>query len=116
ITAWRGNAAAGDAQMYVMGTILRHGSEEQKTEYLPRIATGELRLQAFGITEPNAGSDTTKIETTAQRVDGGYVVSGQKISMSRAEHSDLMPLLGRTTPAHPVTVDGHRLPKLHDHL
>ena len=84
--------------MYTMGTILRHGSEEQKAHYLPRIASGELRLQAFGVTEPNAGSDTTSIETTAERVNGGYVIRGQKIWTSRAEHSDLMLLLARTTP------------------
>jgi len=84
--------------MYTMGTILRHGSEEQKRRYLPRIASGELRLQAFGVTEPEAGSDTTQIKTTATRVDGGYVVSGQKIWTSRALQSDLMLLLARTTP------------------
>ena len=82
-----------------MGTILRHGSEEQKQRYLPRIASGELRLQAFGVTEPTAGSDTTSIQTTAERVDGGWlVVHGQKIWTSRALHSDLMLLLARTTP------------------
>jgi alkylation response protein AidB-like acyl-CoA dehydrogenase len=85
--------------MYVMGTILRTGTEEQKRRYLPRIASGELRLQAFGVTEPTAGSDTTSIQTTATRVDGGWSVSGQKIWTSRAEHSDLMLLLARTTPA-----------------
>jgi acyl-CoA dehydrogenase len=83
--------------MYTMGTILRHGSEEQKRRYLPAIAAGELRLQAFGVTEPDAGSDTTRIRTTAERVDGGYVVHGKKIWTSRAEHSDLMLLLARTT-------------------
>src|SRR5438552_10762419 len=76
INASGGNAAVCHAQMYVMGTLLRHGSDEQKQRYLPRIATGELRLQAFGITEPTVGSDTTRIETRAERVDGGYVVSG----------------------------------------
>jgi alkylation response protein AidB-like acyl-CoA dehydrogenase len=81
-----------------MGTLLRHGSKEQKAEYLPKIASGELRLQAFGVTEPGAGSDTTKIQTTAERTNGGYVVRGQKIWTSRAEHSDLMLLLVRTTP------------------
>jgi len=84
--------------MYTMGTILRHGSEEQKQHYLPRIAAGTLRLQAFGVTEPTAGSDTTSIQTTAERVDGGYVIRGQKIWTSRALHSDLMLLLARTTP------------------
>ena len=93
-----GNAAACHAQMYTMGTILRHGSEAQKERYLPRIARGELRLQAFGVTEPTAGSDTTKISTVAARVSDGYVIKGQKIWTSRAEHSDLMLLLARTTP------------------
>jgi acyl-CoA dehydrogenase len=83
--------------MYTMGTILRHGSEEQKRRYLPAIAAGELRLQAFGVTEPDAGSDTTRIRTTAERVDVGYLVHGKKIWTSRAEHSDLMLLLARTT-------------------
>ncbi len=93
------NAGACHAQMYVMGTILRTGSDEQKQRYLPRIASGELRLQAFGVTEPTAGSDTTSIQTTATKVDGGWTVTGQKIWTSRAEHSDLMLLLARTTPA-----------------
>ena len=88
--------------MYTMGTLLRHGSEEQKNRYLPKIASGELRLQAFGVTEPTAGSDTTQIKTLAERVDGGYVIRGQKIWTSRAEHSDLMVLLARTTPADQV--------------
>jgi acyl-CoA dehydrogenase len=92
------NAGACHAQMYTMGTLLRHGSAEQKERYLPKIASGELRLQAFGVTEPTAGSDTSAIETTAERVDGGYVLRGQKIWTSRAEHSDLMLLLARTTP------------------
>jgi alkylation response protein AidB-like acyl-CoA dehydrogenase len=92
------NAAACHAQMYVMGTILRHGSPEQKRRYLPEIAAGRLRLQAFGVSEPTAGSDTTRIQTTAERVDGGWVVRGQKIWTSRALHSDLMLLLARTTP------------------
>ncbi len=96
------NSGACHAQMYVMGTILRHGSEAQKQEYLPKIASGELRLQAFGVTEPTVGSDTTSIQTTAERVDGGYVVRGQKIWTSRALHSDLMLLLARTTPADQV--------------
>jgi acyl-CoA dehydrogenase len=92
------NAAAGHAQMYTMGTIVRHGSDEQKRRYLPRIAAGELRLQAFGVTEPTVGSDTTRIQTTAERVDGGYLIRGQKIWTSRALYSDLMLLLARTTP------------------
>src|SRR5207344_416325 len=92
------NGAACHAQMYTMGTILRHGSVEQKERYLPKIASGELRLQAFGVTEPTVGSDTTSLQTTAERVDGGYVVRGQKIWTSRALYSDLMLLLARTTP------------------
>ena len=96
------NSGACHAQMYVMGTILRHGSEAQKQEYLPKIASGELRLQAFGVTEPTVGSDTTSIQTTATRVDGGYVVHGQKIWTSRALYSDLMLLLARTTPTDEV--------------
>jgi alkylation response protein AidB-like acyl-CoA dehydrogenase len=99
INASGGNSGACHAQMYVMGTILRHGSEEQKQRYLPRIASGELRLQAFGVTEPTAGSDTTSIRTTATRSGEGWVVHGQKIWTSRALHSDLMLLLARTTPA-----------------
>jgi acyl-CoA dehydrogenase len=98
INASGGNSGACHAQMYIMGTILRHGSEEQKREYLPRIASGELRLQAFGVTEPTVGSDTTQIQTTAERMSGGYVVRGQKIWTSRALYSDLMLLLARTTP------------------
>jgi acyl-CoA dehydrogenase len=93
-----GNAAACHAQMYIMGTVLRHGSEQQKRSYLPKIATGELRLQAFGVTEPNAGSDTTKLQTTAIRKGDGYVVNGQKMFISRVLQSDLMLLLARTTP------------------
>jgi acyl-CoA dehydrogenase len=96
------SAGACHAQMYVMGTLLRHGSEEQKTRFLPGIASGELRLQAFGITEPTVGSDTTRIQTRAERVDGGYVIRGQKIWTSRALHSDLMLLLARTTPLEAV--------------
>jgi acyl-CoA dehydrogenase len=92
------NAGACHAQMYTMGTILRHGSEDQKQHFLPRIASGELRLQAFGVTEPTAGSDTTRIETFAEHVEGGYRIRGQKIWTSRALHSDLMLLLARTTP------------------
>ena len=98
INASGGNSGACHAQMYTMGTILRHGSDEQKQRYLPKIASGELRLQAFGVTEPTVGSDTTRIQTSAQRVDGGYVINGQKIWTSRALYSDLMLLLARTTP------------------
>jgi alkylation response protein AidB-like acyl-CoA dehydrogenase len=98
INAAGGNSGACHAQMYTMGTILRHGSEEQKQRFLPKIAAGELRLQAFGVTEPGAGSDTTSIRTKATPVDGGYRIDGQKIWTSRAQHSDLMLLLARTTP------------------
>ena len=104
-----GSSGACHAQMYTMGTILRHGSEEQKRRYLPRIASGELRLQAFGVTEPTAGSDTTSIQTTAARSDGGWLVRGQKIWTSRALHSDLMLLLARTTPADQVERRTHGL-------
>jgi acyl-CoA dehydrogenase len=93
-----GNAGACHAQMYTMGALLRYGNEDQKQRFLPKIASGELRLQAFGITEPTAGSDTTSIQTYAERVGNKYVVHGQKIWTSRAEHSDLMMLLARTTP------------------
>ena len=98
-----GNGAACHAQMYTMGTVLRHGSEAQKSEYLPKIASGDLRLQAFGVTEPTSGTDTLSLRTTAVR-DGndGYVVNGQKVWTSRAEHSDLMLLLARTTPKEEV--------------
>ncbi|HZC17092.1 MAG TPA: acyl-CoA dehydrogenase family protein [Caulobacteraceae bacterium] len=92
------NGGACHAQMYTMGTILNHGSAVQKAEYLPKIASGELRLQAFGVTEPDAGTDTTRITTFARRDGDQYVVSGQKLWISRAEHSDLMVLLCRTTP------------------
>lgn len=92
-----GNAATGHAQMYIMGTLLKHGSEEQKKRYLPAIAAGELRLQAFGVTEPDAGTDTTSIRTHAVRRGDNYVVNGQKIWTSRVEHSDLMLLLARTS-------------------
>jgi acyl-CoA dehydrogenase len=92
------NGAACHAQMYIMGTVLRHGSEEQKRRYLPKIASGELRLQAFGVTEPTSGTDTTSLRTTARREGDHYIVRGQKIWTSRAEHSDLMLLLARTTP------------------
>jgi acyl-CoA dehydrogenase len=103
INASGGNAGACHAQMYTMGTILRHGSDEQKQRYLSRIASGELRLQAFGVTEPTAGSDTTSLQTTATRTDGGWSITGQKIWTSRAEYSDLMLLLARTTPAEKVS-------------
>ena len=98
-----GNGAACHAQMYIMGTLLRHGSEAQKREYLPKIASGALRLQAFGVTEPTAGTDTTSIRTTAMRRGDVYVVNGQKVWTSRAEHSDLMLLLARTTSRDEVT-------------
>jgi len=93
-----GNAAACHAQMYIMGTLLRHGSETLQRTYLPRIASGELRLQAFAVTEPAAGSETTRIQTRAERRGDRYVVHGQKVFISRAGHSDLMLLLARTTP------------------
>jgi len=95
-------AAAAHAQMYTMGTVLRHGSPEQKARYLPKIASGELRLQAFGVTEPTTGTDTTKLKTRAVRQGDHYVVHGQKVWTSRAEYSDLMLLLVRTTPADQV--------------
>jgi acyl-CoA dehydrogenase len=98
-----GNAAACHAQMYIMGTVLRHGSTAQKQQYLPKIARGELRLQAFAVTEPNSGSDTTKLQTTAVRQGDRYVVDGQKIFISRVLQSDLMLLLARTTPVERVT-------------
>lgn len=98
-----GNGAACHAQMYVMGTLLRHGSDAQKQRYLPRIATGELRLQAFGVTEPSSGTDTGALTTTAMRRGDHYVVNGQKIWTSRAEHSDLMLLLARTSPRDETT-------------
>jgi len=97
------NGAACHAQMYIMGTILRHGSDAQKERYLPKIASGELRLQAFGVTEPTSGTDTLSLRTTARREGNDrYVVNGQKIWTSRAEHSDLMLLLARTTPREQV--------------
>src|SRR6202012_3719024 len=92
------NGAACHAQMYIMGTILRHGTDEQKKTYLPKIATGELRLQAFGVTEPTSGTDTTSLRTFARKEGDKYIVNGQKVWTSRAEHSDLMLLLARTTP------------------
>lgn len=97
-----GNAGPCHAQMYTMGTLLRHGSEEQKRKYLPKVADGSLRLQAFGVTEPNAGSDTTQLKTTAVRKGDKYVVNGQKVFISRVEYSDLMVLLVRTTPVNQV--------------
>jgi acyl-CoA dehydrogenase len=93
-----GNSGACHGQMYNMGTLLRHGSEEQKQKYLPRIASGELRLQSMGVTEPTTGTDTTKIKTMAVKKDDRYVVNGQKVWISRIQHSDLMILLARTTP------------------
>ena len=98
-----GNAAACHAQMYTMGTILRHGSTKQKSEYLPKISSGELRLQAFGVTEPTSGSDTTRILTKAIREGDHYIINGQKIWTSRSEYSDLMLLLARTSPREEVT-------------
>jgi alkylation response protein AidB-like acyl-CoA dehydrogenase len=97
------NSGACHAQMYIMGTVLRHGSDAQKARYLPKIASGELRLQAFGVTEPTSGTDTTALRTTARRAGDKYIVNGQKIWTSRAEHSDLMLLLARTTPKDQVT-------------
>src|SRR3989304_1868074 len=96
------NSSACHAQMYIMGTLLRHGSDEQKRTYLPKIATGDLRLQSFGVTEPNTGSDTTKLPTSAVRKGDRYVVNGQKIFISRVQHSDLLLLLCRTTPVDQV--------------
>ena len=98
-----GNAGACHAQMYTMGTLLRHGSEAQKRALLPKIATGELRLQAFGVTEPTTGSDTTQLKTMATRKGDVYVVRGQKVFISRAEHSDLLLLVVRTTPIEQVS-------------
>ena len=98
-----GNAATAHAQMYIMGTVLRHGSADQQQRYLPGIARGELRLQAFGVTEPDAGSETTRLKTTAIRRGDCYIVNGQKVWTSRAEHSDLLLLLARTTPYEQLT-------------
>jgi acyl-CoA dehydrogenase len=98
-----GNAGACHGQMYNMGTLLRHGSEAQKGHYLPRIASGELRLQSMAVTEPTTGTDTTKIKTTAVRKGDRYVINGQKVWISRVQHSDLMILLARTTPLSEVT-------------
>ena len=102
------SAAACHAQMYIMGTLLRHGSADQKRQYLPKIASGDLRLQAFGVTEPTTGTDTTQTRTRADRDGDSYVINGQKVWTSRALHSDLMLLLARTTPAEQVDkrVDG----------
>jgi len=115
-----GNAGPAHAQMYVMGTLLRYGSEEQKREYLPQIARGALRLQAFGVTEPDAGSDTTSLTTTATRDGDRYIVNGRKIYISRVQHSDLMLLLARTTPQERVERKSHGLSvfllDLHDAL
>jgi acyl-CoA dehydrogenase len=97
-----GNAGACHAQMYTMGTLLRHGSDAQKRAFLPKIATGALRLQAFGVTEPTTGSDTTQLKTTATRKGDQYIVRGQKVWISRAEHSDLLLLVVRTTPVEQV--------------
>src|SRR3984893_4013912 len=96
-------ASQGHAPVYIMGTLLRHGSAEQKQKYLPQIATGELRLQAFGVTEPTTGSETTKLQTSAVgEGTADYIVNGQKVWTSRARHSDLMLLLARTTPVEEV--------------
>ena len=95
-------ASQGHAQMYIMGTLLRHGSEAQKRRFLPKIASGELRLQAFGVTEPTTGSDTTQLKTRAVRDGDSYLVTGQKVWTSRALHSDMMLLLARTTPVDQV--------------
>jgi acyl-CoA dehydrogenase len=103
IHASGGNASATHAQMYTMGTVLRHGSTAQKNLYLPQIASGQLRLQAFGVTEPTSGTDTTKLKTRAVRDGDHYVINGQKIWTSRALYSDLMLLLARTTPLEQVT-------------
>ena len=98
-----GNSGACHGQMYNMGTLLRHGSAEQKRKYLPKIASGDLRLQSMGVTEPTTGTDTTKIKTTAERRGDRYVINGQKVWISRVQHSDLMILLARTTPLADVT-------------
>ena len=105
------NAGPAHAQMYTMGTLLRHGSAEQKQKYLPKIATGELRLQAFGVTEPEAGTDTTQLTTTARLTPDAeeYVVNGRKIYISRVQHSDLMLLLARTAPIEKVQKRSHGL-------
>lgn len=105
INASGGNAAAGHAQMYIMGALVRHGSREQCDAYLPQLARGELRLQAFAVTEPTAGSDTTQIRTTARRTGAGYTIHGQKVFTSRAQHSDLMLVLARTSDGDPAGAD-----------
>jgi len=110
------NAGAAHAQMYTMGTLLRHGSKAQKEEYLPKIASGELRLQAFGVTEPEAGTDTTRLATRAVRDDDHYIVNGRKIYISRVGHSDLMILLARTTPIEEVEKRPHGLSVFLVHL
>jgi acyl-CoA dehydrogenase len=109
IAASGANPSACHAQMYIMGVLLRHGSEEQKTQWLPKIASGEIRLQAFGVTEPGAGSDTTQIQTRAEKTKSGYRITGQKIFTSRALHSDLMVLLARTVPLDEVEHRGDGL-------
>jgi acyl-CoA dehydrogenase len=109
IHACGGNGAACHAQMYTMGTLLRHGSHEQKARWLPLIAAGELRLQAFGVTEPTSGSDMLSLATTARREGDHYVINGQKIWTSRAEHSDLMLLIARTTPREAARTRTHGL-------
>src|SRR4026208_2560152 len=103
------NSGACHAQMYTMGTLLRHGSDTQKREYLPRIATGDLRLQAFGVSEPTTGSDTTQLKTLATRKGDTYVIRGQKVWISRAEHSDLLLLIVRTKPIAEVKKGQHGL-------
>ncbi len=102
------HAGACHAQMYVMGTLLRHGSDKQKKEYLPKISSGELRLQSFAVTEPNSGTDTTSIKTMAKKTNDGWIINGQKVWISRVEYSDLMILLARTKPqgALPKKTDG----------
>ena len=102
------HAGACHAQMYVMGTLLRHGSDKQKKEFLPKISSGELRLQSFAVTEPNSGTDTTSIKTMAKKTNDGWIINGQKVWISRVEHSDLMILLARTNPqgALPKKTDG----------
>jgi acyl-CoA dehydrogenase len=103
------NSGACHAQMYIMGTLLRHGSDQQKLEYLPKIASGELRLQSFAVTEPTTGTDTTKIKTVAVRQGDRYIVNGQKVWISRVQHSDLLLLLARTTPLPEVKRKGDGL-------
>jgi len=97
------HAGACHAQIYVMGTLLRHGSDKQKKEYLPKISSGELRLQSFAVTEPNSGTDTTSIKTMAKKTNDGWIINGQKVWISRVEHSDLMILLARTKPQGALT-------------